>query len=361
MELNDIPFVLFLNELSDINEPVLVNLGYSTSDDVVYKDNLLKFDRDISTSLLQINIVVPSNVKKDDIISTINKELKSSSVIHELMHLYKFYKYMDGSISKCAVYQSYQRVRLGKDIAEFMYLLYYMFDFENEVRPSELYKNLLDDNVTKDNFLKYMNSSEMMKTIEKARTFSLDKLKNNIDADEEAHEFLEHVSKQGYEKIEGSVADNILNITFINMANNLLDFTRSTLNNYLSKDYGILDFLIDSISGETSKEQKEKEERANNFYHKIANSYKNYEKNPQKYFEKLEKSLNLAGEKMKRKLFKLYDMLKDSEKTKSDSVLNWDLHTRISSKNETIKYVLNFEDFKFKKSSKKPNKRNFKK
>ena len=46
---------------------------------------------------------------------------------------------------------------------------------------------------------------------------------------------------------------------------------------------------------------------------------------------------------MKRKLYKLYDMVKE---TTNKSIINWELHNKINSKNEKMVYTLDFKSFK---------------
>lgn len=348
LKFNNIPFVLFLNVIPDIDKPILVSLGCVKGAKFITSNNKLKFLRDISTAHFRITLAVPNDVKKDNIVEYIKKKLEVSSIAHELMHFYDAYKNESENIIKHAEYISYQKMMgLSPDIVDFMYLMYYMSAVENTVRPSELYSKLLKDEVSKDNFLEYMKSSDIMKTVERARTFSLEKLREKINNDENLKKLVkEAIATEGYESI-GDTADDVLNIVLITIAHNSLSFMNSVFSQYVSD--GLFDFIRGMLGCSKSDAQKEKEEIAQKTMEEITNSYKKYVNKPKKYFEKLEKSLNFAGEKMKRKLYKLYDMVKDSTKTKSDSVLNWDLHTKISSKkNEGIKYVLNFDDFKLK-------------
>lgn len=348
LKFNNIPFVLFLEVMYEIDKPILVSLGCVKGIKFITSNNKLKFLKNIYTAHFRITLAVPSDVKKDNIVEHIKESLNVSSIAHELMHFYDAYKNESENIIKHAEYISYQKMMgLSQDITDFMYLIYYMSAVENIVRPSELYSKLLKDEVSKDNFLEYMKSSDIMKTVERARTFSLENLREKINNDEDLKKIVKNaIATANYESI-GDTADDVLNIVLINILHNSLNFINNVCNQYASD--GLFDFIRDMFGYSKSDEQKEKEEIAQKTIEEITKSYKKYFKNPKKYFEKLEKNLNFTGEKIKRKLYKLYDMVKDSSKTKSDSVLNWDLHTKISSKNnEGIKYVLNFDDFKLK-------------
>lgn len=87
---------------------------------------------------------------------------------------------------------------------------------------------------------------------------------------------------------------------------------------------------------------KAAEEKANKKFNQILKKYQKYERNPEKYFEYLEKYLNFVGRKTKRKLFKLYDMVENDK----NSIINWDLHNKINKKNENLVYTLDFKSFK---------------
>ena len=54
--------------------------------------------------------------------------------------------------------------------------------------------------------------------------------------------------------------------------------------------------------------------------------------------------LNFEGNKMYKKLYKLYDMVENKKSTKKGSIINWDLHNKINSKTEKIIYK--FDQFK---------------
>lgn len=80
-------------------------------------------------------------------------------------------------------------------------------------------------------------------------------------------------------------------------------------------------------------------------FDRIVKGYIKYQKNPQKYFEMLEKRLNFVGDKMIKKLAKLYDMTPDTKT--QESIINWDLHQELLKKRGTpIHITINFDKFK---------------
>ena len=147
---------------------------------------------------------------------------------------------------------------------------------------------------------------------------------------------------KGYQSI-GSISDDALNLIMINISSSALDNTERLLKGYLHQFARKMN-PFEAIFG--SSELTKREEKANKEFNRILKKYQKYERNPQKYFELIEKNLNFTGNKLKRKLFKLFDMTKEDKK--DNSIINWDLHTKITQKSEGLVYTLDFESFKSK-------------
>ena len=184
-----------------------------------------------------------------------------------------------------------------------------------------------------------------MKNIRKAENFSLSKFKEELESDKKVNDMVKQSIDNGYESV-GSVSDDALNLLMINIASGALDTTDGILKSYMSqssRSVNPLDILFTIIGGVDNEEMRKAEKLANKKFNQILNKYQKYEKDPQKYFEYLEKKLNFVADKMKRKLYKLYDMVKDT--TNKGSIINWELHNKINSKNEKIVYTLDFKSF----------------
>ncbi len=335
----NIPITLTLVADSGIKEPLLISLGYGNKFGYSVSNNIIKIKENIKESMFLVNIAIPVNITANEFIDAFNKKIKTSDLAHELKHLYDAYKgnRVRGLLQQ-AEYKAYSMFALPDKLSEFLHLLYYTTMAENSVRPVEMYQELLDHDVTKENFLEYMNDSKMIKYIERARKFTFEEFKKELNADPEIVEFIKRGEKAGYERI-GDIATDALNIMFVNITNNTMIVSRTLIHNFIQTSSK--PFFIRIIMGDESDEKIKKIAIDN--LNRIANIYINYQNNPEKYFAKLEKNLNFVGEKMKRKLFKLYDMVKDSNKIAasktSECIVNWDLYVKLYGSEPTFNLI----------------------
>jgi hypothetical protein len=339
LKMESVPFKLILHEREHPKNPILFSASYGSN--VSFgKDPELNYN--VKTSHFLINVSVDDKTTKSQIVDVIERDLKPNIIAHELMHFYDKSKLPKDTIEKRAEYVSYQKGGFPPMINDFLHLLYYMTGIENVVRPSELQQMISDNMITKSEFKDFVNSTEMMKNIKRAEKFSLEEFKNELENDKEVIRMVKTSISKGYNSI-GSVSDDALNLIVINVSHGALDATKRLLKDYLfsfTRKMNPLESLL------RSSELTKREERANKEFNRILKKYQKYESNPQKYFELLEKNLNFTGNKLKIKLFKLFDMAKEDKK--DNSIINWDLHTKITQKSEGLVYTLDFESFKSK-------------
>lgn len=338
-----IDIVLILKYYEPIEFPELVSLACGNDVNIKLNDkNKIYINQD--SKFFSINVVVGNKIDKDDIIKAIDKGMKRSIVAHELMHFYNNHKKENSSIYQVVTYNSYQLEGFPPIISNFLYLLYYMTSIESIVRPTELYKELLDNKITKDNFEDFMKSSDMIKMITNAKNFSLNSYRKMLNNDPNIKVILNDAkNSEGY-KLSDDPSYDMLQLLFINLYNNYAQFAEKNIENFINK----IKVLI-NIFGSNIIDKDKIIDIANNNFETILSKMDKYEKNPIKYFEYLEKMLNFEGNKMFRKLYKLYDMVENTKNTKNtknskDSIINWDLHNKINSKSERIIYK--FEHFK---------------
>ena len=339
LKMESVPFKLILHEREHPKNPILFSASYGSD---IFFDKSPVINYNVEASHFLINVSVDDKTTKSQIVDVIERDLKPSIIAHELMHFYDKSKLPKDTIEKRAEYVSYQKGGFPPMINDFLHLLYYMTGIENVVRPSELQQMISDNMITKSEFKDFVNSTEMMKNIKKAEKFSLEEFKNELENDKEVIRMVKTSISKGYNSI-GSVSDDALNLIMINISHGALDATERLLKDYLFSFARKMNPL-ETIFG--SSELTKRAERANKEFNRILKKYQKYESNPQKYFELLEKNLNFTGNKLKRKLFKLFDMAKEDKK--DNSIINWDLHTKITQKSEGLVYTLDFESFKSK-------------
>jgi hypothetical protein len=339
LNIKEIPFILVFNLYESLKESELVGASYSNKHSFNLKNNKIKIVKNPNKSLFSIRTAISSSVNKESFFERIENQLNTSIIAHELMHLYDTYKKREEGIEPMINYQSYQLGEFPPILSEFLHLLYFTTAVENTVRPTELYQMLLDNKITKSEFLDFVNNTDLIKRLKSAENFSLDEFKKKLNEDYNVIDMVEVAIENGYESV-GSVADDALNLLFINITSRAIQTTENTLNAFMNSYISSLNPLEILFSNKID----EYNDIINNKFNQILNKYSKYKNDPEKYFEFLQKNLNFVGNKVKRKLYKLYDMVKDN---KTNSILNWDLHTKISSKkNEKMVYTLDFKSFK---------------
>jgi hypothetical protein len=342
LELKRIPFLLRLHN-ENVDVPRLFSAGYSNKNKrYISNNNDIIQDQDIEDSILSLNVAINSSSTKEQIINEIKNELTPDTIAHELMHLYEASKRRHTSIISSAEYHSYSQKGFPDIISDFLFLLYFTTSVENIVRPTQLYHQLLDNNITKNQFKDFLKKSDIIKNLEDAQNFSLKEFKDKLNNNDEVEKIIQRVVSEGYVRI-GDNSEDILNILMNTIISSTVKEIESMLKSYVDNSVSIIDIITSRITGTPTASIVKSQEEANHKFKELISKYKKYENNPNKYFEYLKKRLNFVGDKMKRKLYKLYDMVEDDKK--QSTILNWNLHTKINSRNnESI--VLNFDTFK---------------
>jgi len=337
----------------DISGAIMPSVGIGSKPE--YKSNIKDeiYIQNLPKTSSLIFTVVGNNINEQSIKECILDNFNPSIMAHELKHVYDDFKRNRSSFKNRVEYDAYQMIPNFPDpIRRMFHLLYFISDIESLVRPTEIYKKLVDNKVTKDNFIEFMKSDKVVNMIEECENFSLDKLLSDLREDPSSKEIINMIKEDIY-KLTGDNGIDILNLVFINFVNTIAEQgskrIRSFIMEKLTKKGTNPLYFLNFIS---SKEEKEINRIGDLNINKLINNYMKYENNPMKFFEKIEKKINLAGRKIKRKLYKLYDMV---ETGKNGTILNWDLHSKINSKNENIsgslkKFTFNFKDFTKNKS-----------
>lgn len=335
MNIKNVPFVIKheLVRKDLIKDATLLSANFSSITAVDISSKKAKFKTDnIDSYFLSIVVAVTEETKKENIINTFKKDLSKDIIAHELMHMYDNYKKGSVSLEDSAEYISFKSQGFPTLISDFFHLLYYVTSIENVVRPAELYQKLIDNNIKKSEFKDFIENEKIIKMLRKAKNFSLDEFKSELESDSEVNSLVSMSKSDGYERV-GSVSDDALNLIMINIINVILKMNHEFLNINMFNDPLFLLVADDEFKTRAKKSMKQ--------FNDILRKYLKYENNPQKYFEYLEKRLNFVGDKMIKKLYKLYDMV---EEKNTNSIINWELKNKIS-KNKIV-YTLDFKSWK---------------
>lgn len=266
---------------------ILTNYGKKSIKTIEYKkSDVIK---------IIVNIYVNENNNKSDIINFFtDKKVKIiSSFAHELKHYYDFMKKSVGSIKSEIDYIQTDEFRLGVEtLNEFFYYLYYSHSVENLVRATEVGAYIKISDVKKKDFLDFIKSNDVYKNLEKMSNFNINDFYNGLIKDMD-----QIIDVLKYFKIEiGTNEENIKKILDI-----VLTHTFNTKVETFNKHLNRIDPLVLFFNEHEAKE----------VFDDLKKTYKKYEKNPIKFFEDKIKYIKFVGDKYKKKVIKLYDLIED--------------------------------------------------
>jgi hypothetical protein len=265
-----------------------------------------RLEVDFSDELhLQATIVVPEDLESfgaDDITELFKSQKKKiiSVLSHELKHAYDSFKKPHKTVINTSKYQTYSSFRTNfKPIDELIFDLYYINAIESLVRPSEIYALMKEREISKKDFLDFLQSTDTYKNLLKIRNFSYKKFREEL--------------KQYKNEIEGIV------LSFDNV-DELPDNFEETLDIFLGAVYKTIGQSVVSYAqgivktglGFLSILTGIPENRMK-VYDKVVKDILKYEENPIKYYEFLEKMFKFEGMKAIKRLSKLYSLATDNK------------------------------------------------
>lgn len=282
-----------------------------------------------------VSVIIKPGTPVEEIARVIDDKLDNKTIAHEIMHFYEGQKSPGESVSSMISYRAASESGQGAQILyDFAHLLYYTHAVESVVRPTEVYQELLDKGVTRENFKKLMQESDIVQTTNRARTFSLDSLMEELNRDPEVAAFLEEAESQGYKRI-GTNAEDALNLMFIRYANRAIDSLQKQMQFYVMGEIkNFFDFALAQL-GAGSKEIAEREKEADAFGKKVSAAYLKYRDRPLDFFRKLEKKIRRDGTEVWKRIHKLYGMLPPSG-AKNESI-DWVQLERLPLRSVSVK------------------------
>lgn len=290
-------------------------------------------------------ILKSSNVAKIDIkIAAFNSypsklklinfnKINSSEIIkalgHELKHQFDGHKNKVSNIDDKLKYNAYQSVEMPINaISEFLYNLYYTTTVENLVRTSEVYTNMMVNNISKENFKEFLSTDSTYTKLKNISEFSVTKLRDDIklEMDTVNHIIDDNCEGELFPNDDAKI-DRILKFIYVGLCNSQL------------RDYKkfLTSSLLEEMFGLDSSEKR-------SLFKEMTKKIIKYENNIDKFYSDIEKMFIFVSNKYMKKISKLYDM----SKTNNKSIKNWELHQRINQGKPTFKMeskIIDFETF----------------
>lgn len=323
-EIIGLPIILRIEKYDSLDDPVLLGATYGNRSGWMQKSGKLYLSQEIPSSFISIDVAC-EKIDQNKIKDLLKRELTTSLFAHEIHHLYEASKSGKRSIKKLANYKSYQISNLPKIISDFLHILYYVTTIENFVRPSEMLSIMEEEGIKKNDFRNWIKETDMMKIIEEARNFSMQEFLEKASKDMSVKLMLLDARRNDF-KPSGDDKKDIMKIIFINLANEGAEVSSKILDTYFSHVSGSVNSVLMGLLGIESPEIKKAREICDKEFTNIIKFYNKWDGKEEKYFDFLQKRINFAGEKMKKKLSKLWAHLNESN---SGSILNWDLWTKV--------------------------------
>jgi len=278
---------------------------------------------------LSLNFIASENWEPSDIYKSFTKDsIDTISILaHELKHRYDKSKKKIGQLGKFTKYRVYTSsgIRFGIPVLDdFMGKSYFINSIENLVRPTEIATRMKLKNITKEQFYDFITNDQTYVEIKNIRDFTFDKLieglKNEMDG---IDRLLRHIKLNPDEMSEGEKISKVLELVYINIVNAKVNIFDDHF--YNTKDK--MDQLFSQFIG-TSIVDKEKEKIRNKYVSRIIR----YQNDPVQFFKDECRNFNILGDRMVKKISKIYSLIPDEKEQTNESIINWELHQKLMEK-----------------------------
>jgi hypothetical protein len=307
--------------------------GFSFNRDVYMKET------EPSTTLeLTITFAVGENWEPSGLIQKMEKDKDEqiASLAHEIKHKYDKQSKKFGLMGPDAMYQATQkRGNFGippLDRVFFRYL-YYIHGIENLVRPVEVASSMRSKNITKSQFLNFLENNRVFKQLVEIKNFTFDDFINQLKENEDRLDALiDHIGEDPSEMTLDEKINRVLEVAYIDLVNNRMEIFVQMTNHHMDdmlKFGGQLGLLPNHLEKDVKKLEKTDEVRS-----KFLSYVMKYEKNPTKFFEDEIENFQYIANKMIKKISKLYAMAKDDQQPVEESIKNWELYQKVKEQKE---------------------------
>ena len=314
----NINLVMKNNEHAD--DIVLSEMGLGIGAEI---ENDSKFVQNLPDDEINIQIVLWVNFDSENIKNSKNdfnqyvvnfiednKPKFISSLSHEVGHAYAVLKKHPISVLQRAYYEGSMAIRFPRivPIQNIIFDFYFAHMIEDLVRPNELDTLFKDAKVTPKEFYDALTNSRVYKRFKEMRDFNYENiiqdLKDNyMDAIDELF-------------TEAGAPEEILSLSDEDKVNALLDFTSQQLRT--ATTHKLLDMVIDenptikmmvNLLGSRALPRN----KLNYFNQSTSKILKKFPEDGQQFLKRAIKDLNILGDKMTKKISKLYSIVNNKE------------------------------------------------
>jgi hypothetical protein len=284
--------------------------------------------KDLDDIRITIEITAEKNTTGGEILEYIkkNKSKIISSLSHELMHEYSFFKKPKTRIEKFVEYNASQKsIGTIRAVNNFLFAHYFLHEFENEVRPTEVYSYLKSKNTTKQSFLSDLKENKVIVELDSLKKLTYESFVEEL---KDSYSTIHHILSSNDYEIEGYSKNEVIEMFLFVlrklMINWRIDLAQNTIEDPFDHFVGFFRFAESKAVKLFTK-----------FLDKISSGGKLLEdefdeiqspKNNKIFFTKQINNIRNTSNLIYKKLGKLYSILPDENENKNT------LNKKISSK-----------------------------
>lgn len=334
MELENMDIVIDLHTQSfDLDNVELMGLAvpqqHSGKPEIQKRKPTIKLELDKDNLFILFNFAIDDELDFSDVKEWFkdknNIDDITSVISHELKHIYDTFIKPRESVKSRVNYSMQSRIAQGAipvcdDLKEMFFLMYFVDNIENLVRPTEIYSHMMTKGTTKEGFLNQLKSTETYKHLHSAMFFSKQNLKNDLlddmDCVSATLDSLPDQDLTDEEKVDTFM--ELLPMVYANFgAHTFVEYIQS----FEKKEHPLLSELkqLLGMDKEEDKDMDLKQQRLQEFMSK----FRNFVEKPDKFYDFYQKSLNFNGRQVFKKISKVYSLLpSEKEENKIHSKIN---------------------------------------
>jgi hypothetical protein len=345
MEFEYFHIVIDVHPQDNLDSAQLMGLGVPSfvgNPDLSKKNSKLSVDIDKDKIFLKISFAIQEDEYtqiEDWFNLDENVRYIITNITHELKHIFDSTKRKSQSLNKRVDYQSYsnfiRELPVCESFRNLVFLLYYVHEIENMVRPSELYAHMMGNNITKEKFLEELKKTDIFTYLLKGKNWSVENLKTELLSDIDC---VKDILEQMGEDFEGLEDSDTVLLFMRNILKFFKLFSKKTFNDLLNSfdttsRLDALSQLSRLFNIRKTPENINRDKRLEEYLRQFTKYGNNYEKVLFNY----EKRINFESERVMKNISKIYSLLPSENES--------ELHSKINKKTMKESYI-NYEFYK---------------
>ncbi len=284
----------------------LSGAGYMGQLGVNYRRFMVVFMNEPNEVNLSMDFLIPNDreVVFEELVEYMyeNKSLITSSLAHELKHAYDGFKRPNRKITSQAEYQANTTAE-GYGIGafrKFYMMLYLATTIEQLVKPTEVASRMNIANINQKDFLTFLLNDRTYKDFNDLRNYSMNELISDLLKQEKKLRSFDQFKNLPQDQF----INQLLKVGYVSLTQEKIN----SIEEFVVRDN---DRLLSMMGIDTANME---------YFIKQVNKYKKYANNPKDFFTKEIKFLNIVGDKMIKKLGKLYSIANEDDSEQANII-----------------------------------------